>query len=91
MAVVGIIFFSIFLDIDGQSLRLRGSAINWWLFFLSVYLMLADFYEYEGLMVALKLKGLLDTGEYIVVGVDSKDYDYEDPHKYVEGDKKYVL
>ena len=53
--------------------------------------MLADFYEYEGLMVALKLKGLLDTGEYIVVGVDSKDYDYEDPHKYVEGDKKYVL
>ena len=25
-------FFSLFLDIDGHSLRLRGPAINWWLF-----------------------------------------------------------
>ena len=33
MVLVGGIFFSLFLDIDGQSLRLRGSAINWWLFF----------------------------------------------------------
>ena len=30
--VVGVIFYSVFLDIDGQSLRLRGPAINWWLF-----------------------------------------------------------
>ena len=28
MVVVGVIFFSLFLDIDGQSLRLRGPAIN---------------------------------------------------------------
>ena len=34
--VVGVILFSLFLDIDGQSLRLRGPAINWWLFFLFV-------------------------------------------------------
>ena len=33
--IVGVIFFSLFLDIDGQSLRLRGPAINWWLFFLN--------------------------------------------------------
>ena len=33
MVVVGGIFFSLFLDIDGQSLRLMGTAINWWLFF----------------------------------------------------------
>ena len=26
-------FFTLSLDIDGQSLRLRGHAINWWLFF----------------------------------------------------------
>ena len=25
---MGVIFFSLFLDIDGQSLRLRGPAIN---------------------------------------------------------------
>ena len=31
MVVVEIIFFSLFLD--GQSLRVRGPAINWWLFF----------------------------------------------------------
>ena len=47
--------------------------------------MLADFYEFEGLLIALKLKGLLDTGEYIVVGVDSKQYDAQDPQKYIEG------
>ena len=28
MVVVGVIFFSLFLDIDGQSLRLRGPAIK---------------------------------------------------------------
>ena len=28
MVVVEVIFFSLFLDIDGQSLRLRGPAIN---------------------------------------------------------------
>ena len=28
----GGIFFSLFLDINGQSLRLRGPAISWWLF-----------------------------------------------------------
>ena len=33
MVVVGVIFFYLFLDIDGQSLRLRGHAINWWLFY----------------------------------------------------------
>ena len=32
MVSVGVIFFSLFLDIDWQSLRLSGPAINWWLF-----------------------------------------------------------
>ena len=39
MVVVGVIFFSLFIDIDGQSLRLRGPAINWWLFCLSKQLL----------------------------------------------------
>ena len=47
--------------------------------------MLADFFEFEGLLIALKLKGLMDTGEYIVVGVDTKVYDVSDPQKYVVG------
>ncbi len=47
--------------------------------------MLADFYEFEGLLIALKLRGLMDTGEYIVVGVDTEQYDSQDPPKYIEG------
>ena len=47
--------------------------------------MLAEFFEFEGLLIALKLKGLIDTGEYIVVGVDTRVYDASDPQKYVEG------
>ena len=47
--------------------------------------MLADFYEFEGLLIALKLKGLMDTGDYAVIGVDPKQYDASDPEKYIEG------
>ena len=35
MDVVGVIFFSLFLDIDWQNLQLRGPANNWWLFLLN--------------------------------------------------------
>ena len=47
--------------------------------------MLGEFYEFVGLMVALYLRGLLDTGEYFVVGVDTMQYDPNDPAKYLEG------
>lgn len=50
-----------------------------------VYLMLGEPYEFAGLMVALYLRGLLDTGEYFVVGVDIMQYDPIDPQKYLEG------
>ena len=36
-------------------------------------------------MVSLLLKGLLDTGEYFVVGIDTRQYDPRDPQKYLEG------
>ena len=51
----------------------------------SVYVMLGEHYEFVGLMVSLLLKGLLDTGEYFVVGIDTRQYDPRDPQKYLEG------
>ncbi len=51
----------------------------------SVYVMLGEHFEFVGLMVSLLLKGLLDTGEYFVVGVDTAQYDPKDPQKYLEG------
>ena len=48
MVVVGIIVFPLFLDIDGQSIRLRGPAINWWLFFyFEVILQIITLFLYE--------------------------------------------
>ena len=45
MVVVGVIFFSLFLDIDEQSLRLRGPAINWWLFLSMLPAIIICFYS----------------------------------------------
>jgi len=51
-----------------------------------VYVMLADAYEYHNLLFALKLKGLLDTGEYVMIGIDSsRMYNPSDPQIYVKG------
>jgi hypothetical protein len=52
---------------------------------ISVYVMLAEFYEFEGMLMALRMRGLLDTGDYVVVGVDAVQYDSADPNKYIEG------
>lgn len=45
--------------------------------------MLADNYEFGGLLLPLKEKGLLENGEYIVVGVDSTHYNVMDSQKYL--------
>ena len=52
---------------------------------LLVYVMLAESFEFRALLDALKGRGLLETGEYIVLGVDSKHYDSKDPQKYIAG------
>ncbi len=52
---------------------------------IAVYVMLGEHYEFVGLMLGLLLRGLLDTGEYFVVGVDTRQYDPRDPLKYLEG------
>lgn len=36
-------------------------------------------------MLSLKRKGLLDNGDYFVVGVDIEQYDAQQPDKYLRG------
>lgn len=45
--------------------------------------MLAENYEFRGLLLPLKDKGLLKNGEYIVIGVDSKHYNVMDSPRYL--------
>ena len=53
--------------------------------FLAVYVMLAEYFEFHGLLQALKQRDLLSTGEYVVLGVETKHYDPKDPQKYIAG------
>ena len=39
--------------------------------------------------MALKTQGLLDTGEYVVVGVDPNQYDSSDTQKYITGQRRH--
>ena len=57
--------------------------------FATVYVMLAEWFEFRALLMALKTQGLLDTGEYVVVGVDPNQYDSSDTQKYITG--QYVV
>ena len=47
--------------------------------------MLAQSYEFVGLMDHLKDRGLLDSGEYFVVGVHVGQYKPKDPKAYFKG------
>lgn len=53
--------------------------------FYLVYVILGHHYEHIGLMLSLKRKGLLDRGEYFVVGIDIEQYDATSPDKYLHG------
>lgn len=50
-----------------------------------IYLILGQYYEHLGLLVALEERNLLDNGEYWVVGVDLDQYDEQQPSKYLQG------
>ncbi|XP_037032480.1 guanylate cyclase 32E isoform X2 [Bradysia coprophila] len=50
-----------------------------------IYVILSHQYEHIGLMTSLYKKGLLDKGEYFVVGVDIEQYDSSSPDKYLRG------
>ena len=51
----------------------------------SVYVMLGQHYDFVGLMDQLHDRGLLDTGEYFVVGVHVGQYDPTDAQVYFRG------
>lgn len=50
-----------------------------------IYVILGQPYEFVGLMDHLNDRGLLDTGEYFVVGVNVGQYDSKDPQAYFRG------
>ncbi|KAG5673369.1 hypothetical protein PVAND_003425 [Polypedilum vanderplanki] len=50
-----------------------------------IYLILGQFHEHIGLMMSLYSRGLLNDGEYFVVGMDIEQYDSSDPEKYLKG------
>ena len=52
--------------------------------------MLGAIYEFVGLMEHLHEMGLLDSGEYFVVGVHSGEYDPNNPQAFLQG-KQYHL
>ena len=46
---------------------------------------MGQYYEFVGLLDHLNDRGLLDTGEYFVIGVDIGQYDPKDAQKYFKG------
>ncbi|CAD7080488.1 unnamed protein product [Hermetia illucens] len=50
-----------------------------------IYLILGHYFEHIGLMKSLQNRGLLDKGEYFVVGIDIEQYDPSAADKYMRG------
>ncbi|GIY60455.1 uncharacterized protein CEXT_220851 [Caerostris extrusa] len=50
-----------------------------------VYVVLGYYFEHLGLMVSMEKRGLLDKGEYYVVGVDIEQYESQNPRRYLKG------
>nr|XP_031850372.1 guanylate cyclase 32E [Nomia melanderi] len=50
-----------------------------------IYVILGNYYEHMGLLMALDQRKLLEKGEYWVVGVDIEQYDEKRPDKYFRG------
>lgn len=48
-----------------------------------IYVMVGEYYEPVGLLHNLERRGLLDTGQYFVIGVDKRFYKYNKPHTYL--------
>ncbi|XP_022235241.1 guanylate cyclase 32E-like, partial [Limulus polyphemus] len=59
-----------------------------YLIVLQVFVVLGYYFEHLGLMISLEDRGLLENGEYFVVGVDIEQYDNEDPRRYLKGYSK---
>lgn len=51
-----------------------------------MYVVLGYYFEHIGLMASMEARGLLDRGDYYVVGVDVEQYDIEQPRRYLTGE-----
>ncbi|KAH9365534.1 hypothetical protein HPB48_000268 [Haemaphysalis longicornis] len=59
-----------------QAAKLTGGGV-------AVLVVLGQYFEHIGLMASLEARGLLQGGEYFVVGVDVQQYDLEEPARYL--------
>ncbi|CAL1291491.1 unnamed protein product [Larinioides sclopetarius] len=50
-----------------------------------IYVVLGYYFEHLGLMVSMEKRGLLDKGDYYVVGVDIEQYEIQNPRRYLKG------
>ncbi|XP_012260738.2 guanylate cyclase 32E isoform X3 [Athalia rosae] len=50
-----------------------------------IYVILGNYYDHIGLLMALDKKKLLEKGNYWVLGVDLEEYDEKSPDKYLRG------
>lgn len=55
------------------------------IFIFLVYLILAQQFEHIGLLASLQNRGLLESKDYFVVGIDLEQYDSRQPDKYLKG------
>ncbi|XP_023216984.1 guanylate cyclase 32E-like [Centruroides sculpturatus] len=50
-----------------------------------IYVIVGYYYEHVGMMISLQKQGLLENGEYFVIGVDVEQYDTSIPQRYLKG------
>ncbi|KAG8192571.1 hypothetical protein JTE90_015205 [Oedothorax gibbosus] len=50
-----------------------------------IYVILGYYFEHLGLMVSMEKRGLLNKGDYYVVGVDIEQYESQNPRRYLKG------
>ncbi|XP_053204418.1 guanylate cyclase 32E-like isoform X2 [Panonychus citri] len=50
-----------------------------------IYVVVGHYYEHLGFMMSLEEKGLLESGQYFVVGVDVEHYNSQEPQIYFKG------
>lgn len=55
-----------------------------------VYVVVGHYSEHIGLMLSLYQKGLLENGQYFVVGVDVEHYNRLEPQRYFKGTHSHI-
>lgn len=78
---------TLYIILDSCMLPLHSVTSFRFRFHLStVYVMLGQHYEFVGLVDHLQDRGLLNSGQYFIIGVSNNDhYDQLNPEKYLQG------